>query len=93
MHIALMTGLADSLRSEVLLYQKTHDLKIHLYTPAGILSPGYDEEEKTKPAVTKKIEEGDEPISPEKCVEVLLSGESRMQARAREVLLDSAESR
>lgn len=67
-------GLADSLRSEVLLYQKTHDLKIHLYTPAGILSPGYDEEEKTKPTVTKKIEEGDEPISPEKCVEVLLSG-------------------
>jgi 3-dehydrosphinganine reductase len=87
MHIALMTGLADSLRSEVLLYQKTHDLKIHLYTPAGILSPGYDEEEKTKPAVTKKIEEGDEPISPEKCVEVLLSGESRSESLARKMSL------
>jgi 3-dehydrosphinganine reductase len=82
-----MTGLADSLRSEVLLYQKSHDLKIHLYTPAGILSPGYEEEEKTKPAVTKKIEEGDEPISPEKCVEVLLSGESRSESLARKMSL------
>lgn len=68
-------GLADSLRSEVLLYKKTLDLKVHLYLPAGILSPGYETEEQTKPAVTKHIEDGDTPIAPEQCVKMLLSGE------------------
>jgi NAD(P)-dependent dehydrogenase (short-subunit alcohol dehydrogenase family) len=79
-----LAGLADTLRQEVLLYQRTHNLKIHLYAPAGIRSPGLDEEEKTKPAVTKKIEEGDSPMLPEKCVEMLLSGES---GRARAVVV------
>jgi len=44
--------------------------------PAGIDTPGFVEEEKEKPAVTRKIEESDEQISPEKCAEYLIAGES-----------------
>lgn len=42
--------------------------------PAGIDSPGFIEEEKEKPKVTRKIEESDEQISPEKCAEYLFAG-------------------
>lgn len=45
--------------------------------PAGIDTPGFLEEEKEKPAVTKKIEESDDQISPEKCAEYLIAGESQ----------------
>jgi len=51
-----------------------HDISIHLFMPAGIDSPGFLEEEKEKPAVTKKIEESDDQISPEKCAEYLIAG-------------------
>ena len=44
--------------------------------PAGIDSPGFIEEEKEKPKVTRKIEESDEQISPEKCAEYLFAGTS-----------------
>lgn len=44
--------------------------------PAGIDTPGFVEEEKEKPAVTRKIEESDEQISAEKCAEYLIAGES-----------------
>jgi 3-dehydrosphinganine reductase len=44
--------------------------------PAGIDSPGFVEEEREKPSVTKKIEESDEQISPEKCAEYLIAGMS-----------------
>jgi 3-dehydrosphinganine reductase len=51
-----------------------------LYIPAGILSPGYEEEEKTKPAVTRKIEDGDTPMKPEECVGNLIAGETFLVA-------------
>jgi len=44
--------------------------------PAGIDTPGFLEEEKEKPAVTRKIEESDEQISPQKCAEYLIAGGS-----------------
>lgn len=65
-----LRGLADSLRAEMFL----HDIKVHLYMPAGILSPGYENEQKTKHAITKKIEESDTPISPEAAVRYLVRG-------------------
>lgn len=68
-----LRGLADSLRSELQLY----GIRVHLYMPAGILSPGYENEQKTKPAVTKKIEEGDTPIAPEKAAALLIRGIER----------------
>jgi hypothetical protein len=64
--------LADALRSEMIL----HNISIHLFMPAGIDTPGFVEEEKEKPAVTRKIEESDDQISPEKCAEYLIAGGS-----------------
>ncbi|CAD6569950.1 MAG: 3-dehydrosphinganine reductase [Cyphobasidiales sp. Tagirdzhanova-0007] len=66
-----LRGLADTLRNEFLLFGIT----IHCYFPATILSPGYEEEEKTKPALTKKIEGPDEGQTPEQCASKLLKGD------------------
>ena len=44
--------LADTLREECILY----DIDIHCSFPANILSPGSEQEEKTKPAITKTLE-------------------------------------
>lgn len=71
-------GLAECLRSEFLLY----GIDVHLYLPAGILSPGLETENAFKPAITRKIEEGDTPITPEQCVEVLIKGEPILSPRA-----------
>ncbi|KAJ9091376.1 hypothetical protein QFC21_007231 [Naganishia friedmannii] len=65
--------LADTLRSEFQLY----NINVHLYLPAGILSPNYEVENRTKPDITKKIEEGDTPMTPEECVKCLMTGLQR----------------
>lgn len=67
---AFLPGLADTLRSEFQLY----DINVHLYLPAGILSPNYEVENRTKPDITKKIEEGDAPMTPDECVKCLMTG-------------------
>ena len=43
------------------------------YAPT-MTSPGYDQEQKTKPEIQKKIEEDDEKMTPEKAAEALLRG-------------------
>jgi 3-dehydrosphinganine reductase len=53
-----------------------HNISVHIFMPAGIDTPGFVEEEKEKPKVTKKIEEDDKQISPEKCAEYLIAGTS-----------------
>jgi len=63
-------GLAESLRSELMLY----GIDVHICFPATIFSPGYDEENKTKPKVTLKIEEGDDGATPEHVAASLLKG-------------------
>lgn len=68
-----LRGLADSLRSELQIY----GINVHLYMPAGILSPGYENEQLSKPAITKKIEEGDKPISADAAVSLLIRGLER----------------
>ena len=50
---------------------------MHTYFPATILSPGLEEENKTKPAVTLKIEGDDEGLTPEACAECLIRGVER----------------
>jgi len=65
-----LRGLADSLRSELAIY----GINVHLYMPAGILSPGYEVEQRTKPQITKDIEEDDTPITPEKAAALLIRG-------------------
>ncbi|WWC90334.1 uncharacterized protein L201_005267 [Kwoniella dendrophila CBS 6074] len=65
-----LRGLADSLRSEMLL----HDIKIHIFMPCGIQGPGLEAENADKPAVTHKIEEGDTPIPPEYSARAMENG-------------------
>ncbi|KAI8817386.1 uncharacterized protein EV422DRAFT_500094 [Fimicolochytrium jonesii] len=68
-------GLADSLRMEMQMY----GIKIHIFYPGTIYSPGYEEENKTKPAITKKLEEGDVGVTPEKAAEILFRGVEKEQ--------------
>lgn len=65
-------GLAETLRSEMLLYGIT----VHCYFPGTILSPGYEQENRTKPELTKKLEGGpEEGLTPKQCAEGLIKGE------------------
>lgn len=64
-----LRSLADTLRSETRLYNgyrsnnpdkgPATDVEIHICTPGTIFSPGLEQENKTKPAVTKILEESD----------------------------------
>ena len=63
-------GLGDALRTELKLY----DIHTHVYFPGTIYTPGYETENKTKPALTKKIEGAADGLTPEQCAKALLSG-------------------
>ncbi|KAF4602036.1 3-dehydrosphinganine reductase [Pleurotus pulmonarius] len=65
-----LRGLAETLRSELLLY----DIGVHILFPGTILSPGYAKENETKPKITLKIEEDDSGLQPEQVAEKLLDG-------------------
>ena len=65
-------GLAESLRSELILY----GISVHAYFPATILSPGFEEENKTKPKITLEIEGADEGLTPAQCAKGLIKGKS-----------------
>jgi len=65
-----LRGLAETLRSELLLYS----IGVHIFFPGTIYSPGYVEENKTKPKITLKIEESDDGLKPEQAAEVLFRG-------------------
>lgn len=58
---AAVRSLTDSLRSECLLY----DINVACVFPGGITSPGFDEENKTKPEVTRQVEGTDTPQTAE----------------------------
>ncbi|KAF7355370.1 3-ketodihydrosphingosine reductase TSC10 [Mycena sanguinolenta] len=65
-----LRGLAETLRSELILY----NIGVHILFPGTIYSPGYVEENKTKPKITLKIEETDEGLQPDVVAEALLRG-------------------
>jgi NAD(P)-dependent dehydrogenase (short-subunit alcohol dehydrogenase family) len=69
-------GLAETLRSEMLLY----GIDVHILFPGTIYSPGYTEENKTKPKITMKIEETDEGLKPEQVAQALLNGKVRLSS-------------
>ncbi|OTB17899.1 hypothetical protein K445DRAFT_315641 [Daldinia sp. EC12] len=58
-----LRGLADTLVQELEAYPQ--NVKIHVVYPASIGSPGFERENKTKPGVTKMIEEGDPVQTPD----------------------------
>jgi hypothetical protein len=64
------TGLAETLRSELLLYS----VSVHIFFPGTIFSPGYTQENKTKPKITLKIEETDGGLTPEQAADGLFCG-------------------
>lgn len=69
MHIQ-SAGLAETLRSELQMY----GIGVHIFFPPTIFTPGYEEENKTKPKITLKIEETDEGVQPETAALALLHG-------------------
>ncbi|KAI0650762.1 oxidoreductase [Trametes meyenii] len=65
-----LRGLAEALQSECILY----GIDVHIVFPGTIYSPGYENENKTKPKVTLKIEESDGGSTPEYVAETILKG-------------------
>ncbi|KAF8591601.1 NAD(P)-binding protein [Ramaria rubella] len=63
-------GLAEGLRSELILY----GIDVHCFFPCTIYSPGYEEENKTKPKITMKLEEADAGLTPEQVAIGILKG-------------------
>lgn len=63
-------GLGDTLRTELQLY----DIHTHVYFPGTIYTPGYETENETKPALTKKIEGAADGLTPQECAIALLKG-------------------
>jgi len=71
-----LRGLADTLRSELLLYS----IGVHIFFPPTMFTPGYETENKTKPKITLKIEEDDGGITPEVGAKAILKGIQNNQA-------------
>jgi len=69
-HFFSELGLADTLSSECALY----DIGVHIYFPPTMYTPGYEEENKTKPSITKKIEETDGGLTTEQAATAMLRG-------------------
>lgn len=63
-------GLAETLRQELLLYS----IGVQIYMPVTMYSPGYEEENKTKPELVLKIEKSDPGLTPEQAAEGLYEG-------------------
>jgi len=71
----IFAGLADTLHSELLLY----NIDVHIYFPATMYTPGYDEENKTKPEIVRKIESTDEGVTPDQAAQALYKGASSIR--------------
>jgi hypothetical protein len=65
-----LRGLADTLRSELQLYS----IDVHIFFPCTMFTPGYEEENKTKPKITLKIEESDSGLTAEQAARSMLTG-------------------
>lgn len=67
---AALRSLSDALSQEIKLYNGSRqrkpymgpaaDVRVHTVVPGTIYSPGYEQENLTKPAITVKLEEGDQ---------------------------------
>lgn len=63
-------GLADTLQSEMMLY----GVDVHIFFPPTMFTPGYDEENKTKPKIAKEIEGVDDGLTAEQAALALFKG-------------------
>ncbi|RYC65356.1 hypothetical protein CHU98_g856 [Xylaria longipes] len=69
---AALRGLADTLVQELEVYPQ--NVKVHIVYPGGIASPGFERENKTKPEITKILEEGDPVQTPDVVAARAISG-------------------
>ena len=71
--------LSDNLSQELHLYDSSSppSVKVHTIFPGTIFSPGLEEENKTKPGITKKLEEDDGGQSPDEVAEKSVRGLER----------------
>jgi 3-dehydrosphinganine reductase len=84
---AAMRSLSDTLLQEVEMYNGARrsqnnaapaaDVKIHTVFPMGILSPGYQNEQKLKPELTQLLEEADKPQTPEEVARISIKALER----------------
>ncbi|KAJ7733412.1 oxidoreductase, partial [Mycena maculata] len=65
-----LRGLADTLQSEFMLY----DIDIHIFFPPTMFTPGYDEENKTKPPIVRDIESTDDGMTADAAANALFRG-------------------
>ncbi|KAJ7672133.1 oxidoreductase [Mycena polygramma] len=65
-----LRGLADTLQSEFMLY----DIDVHIFFPPTMFTPGYEQENKTKPQVVRAIESTDDGLTPDEAAQGLLQG-------------------
>ncbi|KAF4623314.1 hypothetical protein D9613_002306 [Agrocybe pediades] len=63
-------GLADTLQSELMLY----GIDVQIFFPPTMSTPGFDEENKTKPEITRRIESTDECVPAEQVARSLYKG-------------------
>jgi len=65
-----LRGLADTLRFELQLY----NIDVQIFFPCTMFTPGYEEENKTKPKITLKLEESDAGLTAEQAARSMLTG-------------------
>ncbi|KAJ7510448.1 oxidoreductase [Mycena galericulata] len=65
-----LKGLADTLQSEFMLY----DIDIHIFFPPAMFTPGFDEENKTKPRIVREIESTDDGLTADAAAKALFQG-------------------
>ena len=63
-------GLADTLQSELMLY----GIDVHIFFPNSMFTPGFDEENKTKPEIVKTIEGIEDGLTAEQAALALFKG-------------------
>lgn len=81
---AALRSLADTLNQEIKMYNGSRrnrqnlapqaDVKMHIVFPMGILSAGFENEQKMKPALTKLLEEADQPQTPDEVARKSIKG-------------------
>jgi 3-dehydrosphinganine reductase len=67
---SIIAGLADTLQSELMLY----GISVHIFFPPTMFTPGYDEENKTKPQIVKDIESADDGLTADQAALALYKG-------------------
>ena len=89
---AAMRSLTDNISQEVAVYNGARsegipEIKVHAIFPMGILSPGYEREQMTKPKLLLMLEKHDKPQTPEEVAMASLHGlEAGQQRVARHVM-------